>query len=71
MKKQIPEKIFIGSQQGFEKFKHDVNLKIENNLSLPKDFPCIAVCTIINENDGYCSWNHLDIKYVYLSDFKL
>jgi len=67
---KVPEKIFIDSPKGFEKFKADVIIKFErNNITCPVEFPCIAVCTIINENDGYCHWVSLNIKYVYKSDF--
>jgi len=67
---KVPEKIFIDSLKGFEKFRADVN-KVESGiLSIPTEFPCIAVCTIIHENDGKYHWDHLNIKYVYKSDFK-
>lgn len=68
---KVPEKIFIGSPKGFEKFKADVMAKFERNDNIidPTEFPCIAVCTVINENDGYFHWTSLNIKYVYKSDF--
>ena len=77
--KKWPEKILITSEEGFKKFKSNAEKYFEVTnicgceIIHPDKFPCIAT-KFEYSYETYGKFidttTHIDIKYVYLDDFK-